>query len=188
MKKIRQCLVALSFVMFCLISQKTFATTIPVTPIQSVVEDQTNEVTETTDVAVTAVKDDTNYVRITQPNIKDDIQTFDSQMNIMGEASVGTEIQMIVYYGEGVSLSEMENSEYKIKVVGFTETFNQLIDLREGQNNILIRYQYADSNAIGTLSVRIIRRPAAEKEMIKSTINPQAIAEKIVSPLLTSIK
>ena len=125
-----------------------------------------------------------NYVRITQPTSKDVIQTFDSEMNIMGEASVGTEINIVVYYGEEVEVltDVLEKDEYKLKTVGATKTFNQLITLKEGQNNIVIEYQYGGKGAKGTLKITIVRKAEAEKEAIKGYINPQAIVDKIVIP------
>lgn len=131
-----------------------------------------------------------NYVRITQPSQKETIQTFDSQINIMGEASVGTKITIIVYYGEEVDklTEDMPKVIYELKPVGATGTFSQLIDLKEGpnkkegQNNIIIRYSYDQSNISGELYIKVIRKPEAEKELIKSYIAPQTILDKIVTP------
>lgn len=130
-----------------------------------------------------AKTEEKKYVGITQPIPKEVIQTFDSQMNIMGEASVGTEISIIVYYGEEVNNFEevTDKDEYKLKTVGATKTFNQLIHLREGQNNVVLSYQYADNGGKGVITIKIIRKPESEKEMIKGYMAPQAIVDKIVT-------
>ena len=187
MKRISQMVCTMFCVAFFLIGIETYATELaPSSGFQDnqvLTEETVVEETIASETATTAVTED--YVRITQPNIKDEIQTFDSQMHIMGEASVGTEIQIIVYYGDTVEVLDatIEQATYKLKVVGATQTFSELIDLKEGQNNILIRYQYSGQSERGTLAVKVLRRSQAEKELIQSVLNPQVLAEKIVSPV-----
>lgn len=123
--------------------------------------------------AITFAKDE--YVRITQSlENKEEIQTFDSQINIMGEARTGTTIELIVYTGDKVDKPEAtETNHYKtytLKEVGATMLFSQLIDLKEGQNNVIIKYSYPADDKTGNINIKIIRKPEKEKEQIKTFI------------------
>nr|WP_307992958.1 hypothetical protein [uncultured Niameybacter sp.] len=147
--------------------------------------------------SITFKKDE--YVRITQSlENKEEIQTFDSQINIMGEARKGTNIEIIVYTGEKVDkpvATQTNNYKvYKLKEVGATQLFSQLIDLyegengTEGQNNVIIKYNYPPDEKSGSFYIKIIRKAEAEKEKIKSFIADDAsgilgkIKEPITSP------
>lgn len=143
--------------------------------------------------AITFEKDE--YVRITQSlENKEEIQTFDSQINIMGEARKGTKIDIIVYTGEKVdSPVATESNNYKVytvKEVGATMLFSQLIDLKEGQNNILIKYIYPPNEKTGKIELKIVRKTDKEKEQIKSFIvdDPGAVLGRISAPTTTSQK
>lgn len=116
--------------------------------------------------------DKEEYVRITQPLLKDEIQTFDSQINVMGEARVGTELLMVTYTGAKVDNPEDGDNytEYKVKVVGATQTFNQLIQLHEGTNHIIIYYTYKPAKADSQIQIVIERKSEIVKEQIKSYI------------------
>lgn len=137
--------------------------------------------------AITFEEDE--YVRITQSlENKEEIQTFDSQINIMGEARTGTAIDIIVYTGEKVdSPVATESNDYKVyavKEVGATKLFSQLIDLKEGPNNIIIKYTYAADDKTGKIYRTIIRKAETDKEKMKSFIvdDPSAILGKIKEP------
>lgn len=147
--------------------------------------------------SITFKKDE--YVRITQSlENKEEIQTFDSQINIMGEARKGTNIEIIVYTGEKVDhpvATQTNNYKvYKLKEVGATQLFSQLIDLyegdngTEGQNNILIKYTYPADEKSGSFYIKIIRKAEAEKEKIKSFIADDAsgILGKIKAPIASA--
>ncbi|MGL4362824.1 MAG: hypothetical protein ACRCSG_06110 [Cellulosilyticaceae bacterium] len=140
-----------------------------------------------------------NYVKITQPiagpNEEENLHTFDAQINIMGEATVGTSIHMQVYYGEPLSKNKdqevellksgkdtIKRDEYFLKAVGATGTFNQLIALEEGNNNVILEYEFVNEDAKDVLVIRIYRKSEVEKKMIKSLISPQAIVDKIMTP------
>lgn len=133
--------------------------------------------------SITFKKDE--YVRITQSlENKEGIQTFDSQINIMGEARKGTNIEIIVYTGEKVDrpvATQTNNYKvYKLKEVGATQLFSQLIDLyegengTEGQNNVIIKYYYPADDKSGSFYIKIIRKSESEKEKIKSFIADDA--------------
>lgn len=177
MNKLKVIYGTLMFAGMMCIGVTTYATTI--TPQWGTTSNKTNEVKD-------VQKTEDYYVRITQPSLKDEtVQTFDTQMNIMGEATVGTDIKITVYYikDEKDPMNETtEKEEYILKTVGATKTFSQLIDLKEGLNKVLIQYQYVNNGVKGSLSIKINRKPEAEKEMIKSYIKPQEIVEKIIPP------
>lgn len=131
------------------------------------------ETPTSTSSAITFEKDE--YVRMTQSlENKEEIQTFDSQINIMGEARTGTNIEIIVYTGKQVDKPEATATNnyktYTLKEVGATMLFSQLIDLKEDQNNIVINYSYPPDDKKGTINIKIIRKSEKEKEKIKSFI------------------
>ncbi|WP_053983052.1 hypothetical protein [Niameybacter massiliensis] len=136
--------------------------------------------------AITFKKDE--YVRITQSLNKEKIQTFDSQINIMGEARTGTKIEIIVYTGEKMDTPAPTETNsykvYKVKEVGATKMFSQLIDLSEGTNHVIIKYTYEPDDKRGSQSIIIERKTEVEKEKIKTFIADDAsgILGKINEP------
>ena len=103
--------------------------------------------------------DEGEYIRITQPTNKEYKPniTFDSQVNLMGEARVGTVINIKVY--DKYIIEDEEDffvkdlakkyldaliDEFDLKPVGSTNTFNQLIDLEDGENTIVITYSVGE--------------------------------------------
>ena len=131
------------------------------------------EIATSTSSAITFEKDE--YVRIAQSLTgKEEIQTFDSQINIMGEARTGTAIEIIVYTGEKVdnpkATATNHYKTYTLKEVGATKLFSQLIDLQEDQNNVIISYSYPADKKSGKIYLTIRRKTEKEKEQIKSFI------------------
>lgn len=122
-------------------------------------------------------------VRITQPSYKESIQTFDSQMNIMGEATKDTKITVIVYYGDEVDVltEDTVKDVYELKPVGATKAFSQLINLKEGRNNIIIKYIYELGDEKGQIKMTIIRRAQAEKQLMRSYVAQQTLLNKITT-------
>ena len=138
--------------------------------VQTVAKEETPTSTSS---AITFEKDE--YVRITQSLAgKEKIQTFDSQINIMGEARTGTAIEIIVYTGDKVDNPKATDTNnyktYTLKEVGATMLFSQLIDLKEDQNNVVISYSYPADEKTGKIYLTIIRKTEKEKEQIKSFI------------------
>ncbi|MEG1001455.1 MAG: hypothetical protein RSG75_10545 [Cellulosilyticaceae bacterium] len=140
-----------------------------------------NKLAKTTDTttsqSITFEKDE--YVRITQPIKKDGItSTFDSQINVMGEARECTSVVITV------SLSTEENMEekklpvkYELPVVGATQTFNQLIELNEGTNIIVISYTNLNTkNVYGEMTFTLKR----EKEDTKKAIKGYIVDQKVI--------
>ena len=127
------------------------------------------------------------YVRIAQPDTDKKIKTFDSEINIMGEAREGAEIEIITY----VSTTETDISVlsdalpyytvYKLNNVGATQTFSQLIKLYEGHNHILICYTYTPEEVDGMIEMIVDREPEEVKEQIKNYIvsDPMIVLEQI---------
>ncbi|MGL5676498.1 MAG: hypothetical protein ACRDDX_08790 [Cellulosilyticaceae bacterium] len=178
MKRIKQMLCLIIFAGIGFVSMDTYATNTVHGP-----EVVTNKPQEVQEPVVNTIKTEEKIsVRITQPPKKDDIQTFDSQMNVMGEAIVGTDIIISVTYDTNlVDLQEDQKTvEYKLKTVGATQTFNQLIDLKEGENTIVLRY--VNGSDKGILTLKIKRMSESERQLIKSYITPQAIVDKITTP------
>ncbi|MEF9959464.1 MAG: hypothetical protein RR448_03360 [Niameybacter sp.] len=137
--------------------------------------------------AITFAKDE--YVRITQSLDKEEIQTFDSQINIMGEARTGTNIEIVVYSGEKMDRPAPTDSNnykvYKVKEVGATKLFSQLIELSEGSNHVIIKYTYEPDGKSGSFTIRIQKKAEAEKEKIKTFIADDAsgILGKLKEPV-----
>lgn len=122
------------------------------------------------------------YIRITQPISKDNKPNiiFDSQLNLMGEARKGTEINIKVY---GKYIIEDEEDfipenlaeeylvflidEYDLKPVGTTNTFNQLIDLENGDNTVVITYSI-DEDSRDVLYIYITRK---EKDILTNYVH-----------------
>jgi hypothetical protein len=107
------------------------------------------------------------YIRIAQPVIKDNLITFDSQINIIGEAREGLDITIQVY--ENLETDE-DPVTYTVKKVGATQTFNQLIDLKEGNNVVAIQYVYVadkkESPLSGVMYFTINRKPEKTKQLM----------------------
>ncbi len=125
--------------------------------------------------------DDGEYIRITQPTSKDDKPsiTFDSQVNLMGEARKGTVINIKVYNkyivedAEDFIDKELAKKyvdslidEYDLKPVGFTNTFTQLIELEDGENTIVITYSI-DEDKEGVMYVYITKK---QKDILKQFV------------------
>ncbi|NLI88800.1 MAG: hypothetical protein GX366_00095 [Epulopiscium sp.] len=112
------------------------------------------------------------YVRITQP-IRDRMIVFDKQLNVTGEARYNVKITMQLY-------NKKENAKafpakpyrtYYLDPVGFSQTFNELIELREGDNRIRIIYQYTNpqgQRASAQTVIHVTRKSAAEKHALKN--------------------
>ncbi|OON90920.1 MAG: hypothetical protein ATN32_02940 [Candidatus Epulonipiscium fishelsonii] len=99
------------------------------------------------------------YLHITQP--LDNTTTFDSQINMMGEAIEGIEIVIVVSQDEVYNL-------YDVGIVGATETFNQLIDLYEGDNFISVAGRYDEIVMEETFQVR--REPKKNKDKLQNFV------------------
>ncbi|HHX62782.1 MAG TPA: hypothetical protein GX707_19030 [Epulopiscium sp.] len=112
------------------------------------------------------------YFRITQP-IKDKMSVFDKDLNVTGEARYNVKIRMQLF-------NKIENDRlypqdayrtYELDPVGFSQTFNELIELREGDNKIRFLYEYTnDKNELieGRLIIYVTRRTEEEKIAIKN--------------------
>lgn len=112
------------------------------------------------------------YVRITQP-IKDKMSVFDKDLNVMGEARYNVNIKMQLF-------NKKENDRlyprsafrtYKLDPIGFSQTFNELIELREGDNKIRLLYEYTNANGDyidGRVVVYVNRKTVEEKTALKN--------------------
>ncbi|ONI45462.1 hypothetical protein AN641_04095 [Candidatus Epulonipiscioides gigas] len=121
------------------------------------------------------------YVRITQPiiQIEEDflITTFESEINMMGHARVGTKISITVYNGNEVYKT------YELEEVGATQTFNQLVSLNEKDNTVVLTYTHKDiPNSTQELSTKIYRQPEENKLKIKNYVvsTPQDLPENLI--------
>jgi len=147
--------------------------------------------------AVTVIEDDKKvdvlmsedeYVRITQPT-KVNTSTFESKINIMGEAKFGTNITIEV----GSVSTDKDNKLlpklpkiYELNTVGVTETFNQLIELFEGQNEVVFTYtNEKDKRVRGSMSFMVTREPEETKESLKTYIAKPGLMLENVSKLVT---
>lgn len=144
-----------------------------------------NKLAKTTDAttsqSITFEKDE--YVRITQPIKKDGTtSTFDSQINVMGEAREGTKIVITVSLNTQDKMEEKKLPvKYELSAVGATQTFNQLIELKEGTNIIAISYTNINTKDVyGEMTLTIKREKEDTKKAMKSYIvNPDVILDKV---------
>lgn len=121
--------------------------------------------------------------RITQPN-KINTTTFESKINLMGEASSqGTKITIEIYNtktitkaGKAETVFKTEPTyTYKLGEVGTTCTFNQLLDLLEGENKIVVQYENASSKVDDEMVFYITRESEENKQQIKNYVVFQSV-------------
>ena len=119
---------------------------------------------------ITFKKDE--YVRITQPTQPPSEGTivFNSQLNVMGEARVGANILVKVYTRDKEQDSFVLYKTYEAIEVGASQTFNQLVDLKVGQNKIVVnctnKKVLEETIEVGN----IIRQSEEVKDDIKNSI------------------
>ncbi len=116
--------------------------------------------------------------RITQPN-KINMTTFESKINLMGEASSqGTEITIEIYNtktitkaGKTETIFKTEPTyAYKLGKVGATCTFNQILDLSEGENQIVVKYINVTDKVDNKMIFYITRESEENKQQIKNFV------------------
>jgi hypothetical protein len=142
------------------------------------------------DKKVEVVVSEDKYVRITQPT-KVNTSTFESKMNIMGETKQGTDIVIEVYHTkidkDSTDLPKA-SATYTLSTVGVTETFNQLIELLEGENKIVLSYTNPkDKKEKANMIFFITRESEETKEKIKTFIVYPSAKDKETG-LTTAIK
>ncbi len=112
------------------------------------------------------------YIRITQP-IKDKMSIFDKNLNVTGEARYNLKIKMQLF-NKKESDKVYPRSAYRtytLDPVGISQTFNELIELREGDNKIRFLYDYetaSGESVEGRLIIYVTRRTEEEKEALKN--------------------
>jgi hypothetical protein len=171
MKISKKLVMLAAFISFGLFSSSVYASEFNTTTSAA-----TNVKTETItkdDKKIEVITSEDKYIRITQPT-KPNTSTFESKLIIMGETRQGTDIVIEVYSGkldkETMAISK-EPKIYKLKSVGITETFNQLIELEEGDNKIVLIYTNdKDKKDKEKMVFCITRESEATKEFIKSYI------------------
>ncbi|OON98888.1 MAG: hypothetical protein ATN35_03085 [Epulopiscium sp. Nele67-Bin004] len=106
------------------------------------------------------------YVRIARPIVTDEslITTFESKINMMGEAREGTLIAITVYQDENVL------NMYDLEPVGATQTFNQLIELGDRHNVIIVSYMHEADGVGSHIQLEIYRQPDENKALLKNFI------------------
>ncbi|ONI46911.1 hypothetical protein AN643_00985 [Candidatus Epulonipiscioides saccharophilum] len=109
------------------------------TNIQQILDSNKYEQT-TVDSSIEFKKDE--YVKIIHPLMdlgeSSFVTTFEKEINLMGEARAGTQISILVYNGTQLY------KKYELDPVGATQTFNQLLSLREKDNTIILIYTHPD--------------------------------------------
>lgn len=108
-------------------------------------------------------------VRITQPN-KIHLTTFESKINLMGQTKKGTTITIEIYNSKENAKSEEPIKTYEVGTVGVTGTFNQLIELAEGENRIVVIYANSKEKMDDEMIFYITREPEESKKLIKEYI------------------
>lgn len=112
------------------------------------------------------------YVRITQPT-KDKTAVFDEEVNVTGEARDGTEIQIQLFNKKDHDFTYPRKAyrTYNLDEVGISRTFNELIELEEGDNRVRLIYKYKNTSGEiieGRIVIYITRKSEAEKEVLKN--------------------
>ena len=112
------------------------------------------------------------YIRITQP-ITDKMSVFDKDLNVTGEARYNVKITMQLFNKRENERVYPRNAyrSYNLDPVGFSQTFNELIELREGDNKIRLVYEYTNAKGDyteGRIVIYVTRRSAAEKIALKN--------------------
>ncbi len=159
-------MIVLTFLSITLFSGTIFASDITVTPsnvkVETVIKD---------DKKVEMVVSEDQYVRIAQPT-KVNTSTFESKMNIMGETKQGTEITIEVYNTKTDNLSLSKDvTIYTLKTVGITGSFNQLIELLEGENKVVLTYTHEkDKKEKEKMVFYIVRESEEIKELVKNML------------------
>lgn len=112
------------------------------------------------------------YIRITQP-IKDKMSVFDQALNVTGEARYNVNIKMQLFNKKENERMYPRNwyRNYTLDPVGFSQTFNELVELQEGDNKIRLVYEYTTDKGDsieGRIVVYVTRKSAAEKSALKN--------------------
>lgn len=112
------------------------------------------------------------YIRITQP-VKDKMSVFDKDLNVTGEARYSVKITMQLFNKKDNERLYPRNAyrTYDLDPVGFSQTFNELIELKEGDNKIRFSYQYTSEqgNVIDDrLVIYVNRKSEEEKTTLKN--------------------
>lgn len=112
------------------------------------------------------------YIRITQP-IKDRMSVFDKDLNVIGEARYNVKIEMHLFNKKESDRIYPRNAYrvYDLDPVGFSQTFNELIELQEGDNKLRLTYGYTTSQGEyieGRIVIYVSRKTEAEKTALKN--------------------
>ncbi len=168
MKRLKNLMLFLAFIGIGLFGSTVYATDVITTTSNVKVETVTKD-----DKKVEIIVSEDKYVRITQPT-KVNTSTFESKMNVMGETSQGTEITIEVYNTsldkKGISLVK-NVTVYTVKTVGITETFNQFIELLEGENKIVLIYTNEKDKKNKEKMIFYVTRESEEKKEFIKTYN-----------------
>ncbi len=112
------------------------------------------------------------YIRITQP-IKDKMSVFDKDLNVTGEARYNVKIKMQLFNKKENDRLYPRNAyrTYDLDPVGFSQTFNELVELREEENKIRFLYEYTNDKGEyieGRIVIYVTRRTEEEKTALKN--------------------
>ncbi|MDF2614100.1 MAG: hypothetical protein K0S71_1886 [Clostridia bacterium] len=181
MKFSKVSMVVFAFVCFWMFSGSLYASEFSTTDSNVKVE-----VVEKDDKNIEMIVSEDKYVRITQPT-KVNTSTFESKMNIAGETSQGTEIVIEVYniQADKDDISLLKASKvYELKTVGITKSFNQLIELLEGENKVVLTYtNEKDKKDKEEMIFYIIRESEKTKESVKKPDSVLKVFETIKGPM-----
>lgn len=112
------------------------------------------------------------YVRITQP-VKERISVFDKSLNITGEARYNVKIKMQLFNKRESDRLYPRNAyrSYDLDPIGFSQTFNELVELREGDNKIRLVYEYTDGKGVrtdGRIVIYVTRKTEADRVALRN--------------------
>jgi len=112
------------------------------------------------------------YFRITQP-IKDKMAVFDKDVNVTGEARYKTVIKLQLFNKQENERIYPRNAyrTYDLDPVGMSQTFSELIELKQGENKVRFIYSYENKNGElveGRVVIYVTRKSEAEKAAIKN--------------------
>lgn len=112
------------------------------------------------------------YVRITQP-LKDKMSVFDKDLNVTGEARYNVNIKLQLFNKKESDRLYPSTAyrTYDLDPIGFSQTFNELIELREGDNKLRLVYNYTTAQGDfieGRIVIYVNRRTEQEKTALKN--------------------
>ncbi|PHV70195.1 hypothetical protein CS063_12005 [Sporanaerobium hydrogeniformans] len=172
MKRMNKTFLLLAFICIGLYAQAIYANDTVVSGSNMKLVEETNGDKKT----VNLTSED-SYIRITLDANKYYPTTFETQLNLEGGAKEGTNIVIKV---NSISTDKedtvliLDTKEYKVVPIGSTKSFNQLIELFDGKNEINLTYTHVKDKKInGTMTFVIEKFTEKDKSKMLELSKPE---------------